>query len=248
MRTDDYGLLVGYNDNDSGDTAFFHAHYSYCSKLLNKSESNVASYPYALEMLWDESNNAIRRTPNKDHWGFNSGNSTRDQHIGHIICLGKDMYNDTKTLKKIFWRLFTHFGFYPNILKNYTNEKKRWYKLEFPDIATPDNAGIFIRSFNIRSLWLALIISDCALALAVIYRLIHVRFIDQRDVDDANTNIALMQAKRVMPTPISWLTRKLWKHLRFRGHAWANSEYFSAARNSAVGLDAYWIEVIRREF
>jgi len=146
-------------------------------------------------------------------WWINPLNFSRDQTRSLVMAMGA--YGITDQLKANLLNLIKNFGFYPNKYPNYVNPGDSGYVAKVPDFASPEHIAEYIRAFYasgnkwMLALYPAVLLGDCFKLLG---SLIDVFYTD-RDLartDDVNSIMSHLQALNWMPTPLSWLARKLY--------------------------------------
>lgn len=156
------------------------------------------------------------RHPDKYKWYSNPNNFSRDQSVSLILALGA--FGETNEVTSHLSQLIKNYGFYPNRLKNWTNEEKK-FPFDYQDIVSPSDWGMFIRALNEIPYYHLLYFTDLQLLGNALIRIIYSR-IDSHDTsDDINFTMLLLQSQKVMPTFIS--KSAIWIYSRFR----KNSEF-----------------------
>lgn len=153
--------------------------------------------------------------PATPSWAANPHCTSRDQQESLSIAMGA--LKQRKALLLLLWKHICRFGFYQN--NQQIDGSKQW-----ADFAGPDILGGYIRAlflsgiYPIGILWPVLFFTDvyCLIAFAI-------NFIswnnpntwwNSNNSDDDNLIMNIMLNKKSLPTPFSWLLRKLYKHLR----------------------------------
>lgn len=148
--------------------------------------------------------------PCSPDWAANPRTFSRDQQRSLVVAMGA--LKQKKKLFRIFWEHIKRGGFYQN------NQEIDGSK-KLADFAAPDILGEYIRAFwmagilPVLILWPLLLLTDVSALVGLVISLIKWKR-HPEDVDDDNQILTVLQAKVALPTPISWLTRKLYKHLR----------------------------------
>ena len=204
MYFDDNELIVQ-KDGDGGDTAqrmgLYHSFLQMRAMLGISNEtlpfSSRFDYLDAIIKL-QQSPGIWRRHP--DQWNDPSDFS-RDQMVPNVVAMG--FCEATQALKA------TSLAFL----------KRGFLFCQNKDIVSPQLLASFIRAWfwSLSSflviLWPLLVVLDVFLLFDVILRII-VKFFDSNNVgDDLNTTLLVLQAEHSLPTPLSWLARKLYGFL-----------------------------------
>lgn len=143
-------------------------------------------------------------------WAANPNCFSRDQQRSLVVAMGA--LKQKKKLWQIFWKHIKRGGWYQN------NQEIDGTK-KLADFAAPDILGEYVRAFYMAGiipvgiLWPLLLATDLSALLGLLLSLIKWKR-DPKDVDDDNQILTVLQAKVALPTPISWLTRKLYKWFR----------------------------------
>ena len=151
-----------------------------------------------------------RSNPKKDSWWSNSLNFSRDQHRSVTIAMGA--FKQKKRLLGALWEHIKRFGFYQNKLKHDGTNKI------VGDLCSPSDWGEWLRALVHSGMWgfailyPLLLISDAWAILGILVSQLNWKHPD--DADDDNLIMSLLQAKYVMPTPLSYLARKLYVKTR----------------------------------
>lgn len=186
MFLDSNGLIVQ-KDMDGGDTAGREGDYWFYNGLVKDPQINPREFSRVLELLQVEPGRFIRNPINYN----NADDFSRDQTVPLILAMGE--MKAYSTLKQLLSRQIKNFFRYQN-----------------NDIGFVGDVGYYIRAFRAWYLYPALLIGDIQLLVNSIVRCIWGR--DRNDVsDDINHTMTLLQAQYVYPTPISWLSRKVYK-------------------------------------
>lgn len=225
---DSNGLIVQ-TDGDGGDTAgregdywFAQALYSHGPHGLNASQ--LEEFDRVIELLQPSPGIFVRNptrnpvVPPAKAWNDPSDFS-RDQTIPIILALGEMGHADV--LKKLFWQQLKRYTLYQN-----------------GDIATPQDLGYYIRANREWYLYPLLFIGDLFTLGNSVIRCIKGRNLDDVS-DDINHTLALLQAQRHYPTPISYLARKIYKYFRPGGVQAAWDHYFRPETGANPFNDMY---------
>ena len=217
MRTfgkykDRYSLIVT-SEGDGGDTSFWMGHY-YTALYLNHANmraSNRTEFDHVLKKLDvpGEPGN-YRRHPDKAKWYSDPDRMSRDQMTALLIAMG--FYKLNTRLKDALHRWLKRGMFMTNTRRNHatpngTNGKSYSWKL--PDWS-PTFGGVFIRAFGNKYLYPLLFIYDLELLLSAL----KATFAASKSGDDLNYLARTVQAREVLPTPISYLARLIYKYGR----------------------------------
>lgn len=185
----------------------------YLKFIKNKDQlgREQAKYAQELDMLEDpERPGWYRRHPDPTKFWSNSRNFSRDQHRSIVIAMGA--LKQQKRLLRTLWEHIKRFGFYQNDLKHDGTKKL------VGDICSPAEWGEWLRAlvhsglWGFRVLYPLLLISDLWAILGILVSMINWKNPD--DADDDNLIMSTLQAKLVMPTPLSWIARKLYVKIR----------------------------------
>lgn len=164
----------------------------------------------------------------------NPKNCTRDQIGPAIIALG--FLGEKNMVKVTWWQTLARFLFFPNVERDYPGTKKsflpiywrkgdrihesKWavrdgwkWEPDGPDLCGPNDIAMFLRAMDCKMAWPLVFFLDAFLCIgALVHCLVYAR--DKDNVDDMQFLLLLCQSKEVMPTPLSWLSRKLFIALR----------------------------------
>lgn len=185
IQFDEHGLIVQ-ADGDGGDTA-------QRTGMFYFVYDDPASFARALDQLEVRPGVYVRH-PHQHGFRSDPREFSRDQQRALVIALGA--YGMTARL----WRM--------------TKEHvKRLGKYQNKDFVGPSHVGEYIRAYGTSYLYPVLLVTDFALLLnsariAIVHRY------DPGHSDDNNHVMSLAQARYVMPTPASWLARKIYKKFR----------------------------------
>jgi hypothetical protein len=151
------------------------------------------------------------RHPDSEKWYSNPDNFSRDQTVPIVIALGA--FGETAEITANFSYIISSFSFYPNKLKNWTNEEKK-LPHDYRDIAVFSDYGMYIRALNDADYHHLLYLTDLQLLGNAFVR-IAISYYDEHDTsDDINYTLLLLQADQVMPTFVSKLAK--WIYTNFR--------------------------------
>lgn len=205
---DDFGLLT--QSKDGGDSANRLGIYYFGLYLIYKDTEYLPeikeSFNKELEKVTVGPGVFVRH-PDKAEWYSNPRNFSRDQTIPLIVSMGALDRKDQ--VKENFKRLIKNFGFFPNILKNWTNQRKR-----VSDFAGPGHISTYLRALDYKAAYPILLISDVGLFVGASIRVVY-SYADPSDTgDDLNTTLMLLQSEQVMPTPLSKLAILIYSNLK----------------------------------
>jgi len=194
MRLDSYGMIVQLDGDpeDQMNREGFFGFYSALRVKLGMAPMDVPGkipYSQAVSLLC---NNGIW----KRHMGAQKWEVSRDQLLSNIAAMGAHrLYTP---LRKTLWQQIKNFG-----------------RCQNGDWMAPNHFGMYIRAFGKPGLWPMLLFSDVFMvisALINIYKSTDPGYSD----DSVNFTVELEQAKHFLPTPISYLARKLYYRYRRR--------------------------------
>lgn len=195
---DNNGLIVQ-KDGDGGDTAGREGDYWFQYGLLDT--KGPEDFDRVLNLLQVSPGIFVR---NPEHYN-DPKDFSRDQSVSLIIAMGE--MKKYKTLRSMLWQQIKRFTLYQN-----------------GDLATPQDWNYYIRSFKAWPLYPLLLLGDVFLLTNSLIRCIVGT--NENTSDDVNHTIALLQAQYHYPTPISWLSRKVYKWFRRGGIQNAWDHYF----------------------
>ncbi len=185
IHFDRYGLIVQ-ADGDGGDTAQRTGMFYFVHR-------DPEAFRKALDKLEVQPGVYVRH-PFQEGFRSEPREFSRDQQRALVIALGK--YNFQGHL----WRLIRSHTF-------------RLGKYQNSDVIGPSHIGEYIRAMRSRTLYPLLWITDVGLLVSSI-KTATIKGVDFNDVDDNNHIMSLAQARETLPTPISWLARKIYKTFR----------------------------------
>lgn len=208
---DNNGLLTMKN-LDGGDTLANESRYWFNIALSGTISYRTRTMPEVLNLLRNTTGDWVRNcrhnpvTPPAKSWD-DPTDTSRDQETALIALLG--LTGQTNLLKELLWRQLKRFTLFPN-----------------KDFMGPADAGNYIRAFKAWYLWPILLVCDLALVAETVIR-IDAKLSDNSD--DLNHTVLLLQARKVLPTPVSFVARKLYKW--FRKVQWAWDLYYGLDNN-----------------
>lgn len=117
---------------------------------------------------------------------------SRDQQTPLVIAMG--MYEDEK----------------PRLKRLFREHASRFFRYQNKDIASPEHIGFYIRGLRYYACYPLLVFSDLFMLLNSVILMVKGRDPDNVG-DDINHTLAVLQARLIMPTPVSFLARMLYK-------------------------------------
>lgn len=198
---DKFGLIVqdvnGNTYGDGGDSANKTSHLEIA--LFLKQEPSHKSF----EVLKDvQKATPFIRHPDPSKWYSETNRFSRDQATPYLIALA--LNKDYKMLSHFFFRHMMHgFLFMWNTVPNWVPSIGAKKKL--PDFTFAEFFNVYIRGFRLYPLYPLLLLGDLEMLGGAIIK----RFDKDKDVANSLANILLAQT--VMPTPLSYLARKIIK-------------------------------------
>jgi hypothetical protein len=201
-------------DGDGGDCAQRIGMITF-GRFLNR-DGNIYQLNQWLSKITMDDGQFVRH-PDPTKWYSNPKNFSRDQTRSLVMAMGA--YGLKDQLKANLVQLIKSFGFYPNIYPNYVSPGDSGYVKKVPDIASPEHYAEYIRAFyasgdkRMLALYPVVLLGDCFKLLGA---LIDVFYTDKdlTRTDDVNSIMSHLQALRWMPTPLSWLARKIYTKYR----------------------------------
>lgn len=155
------------------------------------------------------------RHPDESQWYGQPGQMSGDQ-LEAVVCFLL-ITKRTKELGALFWRLFKRAGFAWNVKHIWPKPEDKW---KMPDWVGIRFAGYFMR-YRILSnppeafLWSSfLLAADVRHIISVIFLIANSLRKGDECSDDLNCLLSHLARKYTLPTPISWLSRKIYKWLR----------------------------------
>jgi hypothetical protein len=210
---DKYDLIVQ-KDGDGGDSAQRIGMWAFGS-LFNSQPDEVEFYRQ-LKAITIGAGEFVRN-PDPTKWYSNPLNFSRDQTRALVMAMG--VYGFDLALFRNLKNLILNFFRYPNIYPNFTKPGDPSYIKKVPDIASPEDLGEYIRAFYSAGFKSMLLLYPLVLLgdlFKLLGTLISVFYVD-RDLtqyDDLNSIMSFLQAFKWMPTPLSWLARKIYCKFR----------------------------------
>jgi hypothetical protein len=213
---DRFGLITQLDkDMDGGDAAhragvFYYGLYLEFSKDQKKLQDIKKKFLQDFSKIRLERGRYVRH-PDSEKWYSNPQNFSRDQTVPLIIALGA--FGEKEEITANFAHLVQAKSFYPNRLKNWTNEEKK-LPFDYRDFAGPSDLGMYIRAFEDRDYHHLLYITDLQLLGNAFVR-VAISYWDDHDTsDDINYTLLLLQSEQVMPTIVSKVSK--WIYSKFR--------------------------------
>lgn len=167
-------------------------------------ECDMLEYPY-------RKNWYIRSPSNGRLWWNNPHTFSRDQHRSLVMAMGA--LKQQKRLWKLLWEHVKRGFLYQNNRK--IEDLNAW---KMPDVTAPDHLGEIIRALYMAGakwlivIWPLMLIADLSALVGLL--LSFPKWKNPDEADDDNLIMSVLQAKYAMPTPISYLVRKIYKRYR----------------------------------
>lgn len=244
MRIDSWGLPI--TGGDGGDALNKYFTFQIRRRLYEKATGipyrDIPELPlplFALEFMFSESPGILRRHVDPNFWGSYPWNVSRDQMVAVISYLALkinegDLYGSySKNLRAILWQTLKRGMFAQNQYNNWVDPRTdKTAKKKMPDFLSPEVWGMFARGFWPRfgPMMLPIILfGDLFLLLSAMIKVwapitrdgsIVPQSQGPDDVDDDNMHNMLMVTQNVVPTPLSWLARKIF--VKFRKDNYGN--------------------------
>lgn len=191
MHRDQYGLIVQ-ADGDGGDTAQREGMVAFVYSLIGSEFTAAWEFRQALQL--EISPGVCVRHPFQPDFRSDPKQFSRDQQDPLIVAAGA--CSQTPFIKRMLWAQVKRLGKYQNA-----------------DYLTPQSIGCYIRALSAWYLWPLLLFTD----LGLLFQALHIYFAcrnDPNNSDDNNHVIRTLQAQYTLPTPVSYVARKLYKALR----------------------------------
>lgn len=177
------------------------------------------------------------RHPEPTKWWSEPRFFSRDQQSAVVI--GAGFANNKALVKRLLVKHLKRFGLYQNFQINKTDVDGK-KKLVQGDVATPEHFNFYLRALKLYPLYPLLLLGDLFTlfnSLIIIFK----SFIDADDTsNDLNHIASLLQSKKVMPTPISWLARKV--YVKFRRNAGPDDKNRLVGFGPQTALDWYFTD------
>lgn len=201
MHRDKWGLIVQ-ADGDGGDTAQRTGMYYFGRWMHEANHLEGLVHPQLAEEFATDTRKLedpdkpgfFWRHPNKDQWWSRTEDFSRDQQDALVIALGA--FKEMGPLRRL-----------------YRERRKRFFRYQNKDVPTLQAFGVWIRAFQEELLYPVLWLTDLGLLINAVFIWASARK-NPDDTDDINHIMRLAQAYYFMPTPVSWLARKLYGWLR----------------------------------
>lgn len=146
-------------NGDSGDSAQRDGTFWAIAGMVNPGSHTILDYTYDAAIKNHEvSNGYYRRTSDKNHWGYNPNNLSRDQKS--ILQLAFAVNGDKKRLKDSIFNTVKRFFFHQNYHIGTDTNGQFTHDHRVPDIMHPNEIGVFIRGMNLKVLKPVLYICD----------------------------------------------------------------------------------------
>lgn len=185
MNFDRYGLIVQ-SDGDGGDTA-------QRTGMFYFMYDDVVAFERALDQLEVQPGIYVRH-PYQHGFRSDPSEFSRDQQRALVIAMGA-------------------YGMHDRLARLAKAHALRFGKYQNRDIIGPSHVGEYIRAFSARHLYPVLLLTDSVLLVNSVRIVLWYRS-DTDHSDDNNHVMSLAQSRYVMPTPFSWLARKVYKTFR----------------------------------
>lgn len=177
------------------------------------------------------------RHPEPNEWWSQPRFFSRDQQSAVVI--GAGLTGNLDLVRRLMKQHLKRFGFYQNFQINKTDVDGK-KKLVQGDIASPEHFSFYVRALKQRCAYPLLLLGDVFTlinSLVIVYKSI-------RNADDTSNDLnhicALLLAKKVMPTPISWLARKI--YVKFRKNAGPDNSNRLSGFGPQTALDWYFTD------
>ena len=200
---DNFGLITqdinGNTFGDGGDSSHKTSHLEITLNL-----QHVVERPHFQKLIEVQKATPFVRHPDPSKWYSQTDRFSRDQATPYLIALA--LNKNYKMLAHFFFRHMLHgFLFTWNYIPNWVMPGDPGYKKKMPDITLFEFFNVYIRGFRLYPLYPLLLLGDLEMFLGSIVK----RFSKSNDVANSLANTLL--AQRVMPTPLSYLSRKILK-------------------------------------
>jgi len=200
---DQWGLIVqdlnGYSKGDAGDACHKTSHLA-IANYLNGQQLH-SSFQRLIEV---QKATPFVRHPDSSKWYSRTDRMSRDQSFPYVIALA--LLANFGMLFHFFIRHALHlFLFTWNYYPNYVMPGDTDYKRKMPDITLFEFFNVYIRGFRLYPLYPLLLIGDLEMLGSCLIK----RYDSDKDV--CNSLASVLLAKEIMPTPLSYLARKILK-------------------------------------
>lgn len=225
--------LIANNGGDEGDSSQREGSFAICIReLYDQGKVSLADYLLLRQRYWQNllklqcGSGSLRRGLGSQWWSQDCVMS-RDQWTPNAIAVGSMDLNEN-----LWWMIKGHLKrglcFATNTCPDEVMASKSNWKL--PDLTVLSSWGYYIRSLRAYPLWPALLITDLEL-LANSIIIVSNSIWAPTNTDVSNHVNSIIQAKRRLPTPISWIARQILK-LDRRGMQACLDAYFSPSLNA----------------
>ena len=219
MHIDAFGLITQAN-GDGGDTCHREGMYAF-GVWLNEQVLNITqpkSRSLRTQQIFDllEIKPGIYvRHPDPSKWYADPSTTSRDQLMGVVAACAAT--GDRGRLWRLFKAVMRRGGFAQNTKRNWGEVG---WKIPDPMFFT---FGLFIRAGCLGWFYPLLLIHDLFDLVGTLTQILLPRWDENRrrlvrrcmdDVDDNNTVISVLLAVAILPTPLSWVNRKLYARFR----------------------------------
>ncbi len=220
---DKYGLLVQ-KSGDGGDTLNRMSHWA-IAKYLTGDDVELY-FLYKVNRYLHNGRGVFRRHPDPEMWYSDWDRGTRDQLTPLVIACGFLRCKPLLFLlrRQLFKNWFMTVKLWPrNVWKDKDEHKRRaahfrvWSNDTFRDVLI-SHIPLHIRAHRAWYFYPLLMLFDLELLGGSLIKAVFGRWNKRaRSGDDGNFIARTLQAKEVLPTPFSWLARKIYKkrpHMR----------------------------------
>lgn len=202
---DKFGLIVqdvnGNTTGDGGDGTHKTSHLE-IALFLN----DDPAHPSFEKLIDVQKATPFVRHPDPSKWYSQLDRFSRDQATPYVIALA--LNKNYKMLFHFFVRHMLHgFLFTWNYVPNWVMPGDPGYKKKMPDITLFEFFNVYIRGFRLYPLYPLLLLGDLEMLGGAIVK----RFSKGNDIANSLANVLL--AKEIMPTPLSYLARKILKSI-----------------------------------
>jgi len=199
MHRDSLGLIVQ-ADGDGGDTCqrtgmYWFGRFVNDGKWLESTSRQFMAEATKLEV----GPGILVRHPEQPDFRSDPQSTSRDQQDPLVVALGVlEPLSPVGKQKQLLNRIFRA-------------HKDRFFKYQNKDIANPQTFGLYIRAFKAKWAYPFLFLTDLGL---LFNAFVAPTQRNPDDTDDLNHIVRLTQAAIIMPTPVSWLARRLYARWR----------------------------------
>lgn len=232
---DQYGVIANLN-NDEGDSSNREGDFALCiAELFSMtlvSDADLldmqARYNLVLEKI-KCGKGGLQRGPNKTPWTGQNDVMSRDQWIPNVIACGS-MSLRSQLNYLLLGHLCRGLLFTTNTCADEYITGQPGGEWKIPDLTVLSSWGLYIRAYVAWYLYPLLLIFDLEI-LVNSFIIVWQSHYDPTETDVINQLNKLIQAKRYLPTPVSWLAAKVLKYDK-RGMQTCLDEYFSPSLNA----------------